>query len=419
MATAAPARSLRRASLSRQQIIGAFFVAVGLLILFAYATPLEGDGTVTTRLAFGVNSGDIKAPVIEVPTRATMLAVGCFYLLSGVLGLGRRGTRLATALLWISGLLIIPAVLIAAAAGKQTNVLTMLSETLRLATPIALGALAGIYAERAGVVNIGIEGMMLMGAAFGFGIYVGTGNIWVGVLGAILTGGVIALLHGLLAITFKTDQIISGTVINILAIGITSFARRTYLMEAGGMPLLPNIEIPLLSQLPLIGKELFANKPIFYTMILLLFVTQIVLFHTRWGLRARAVGENPRAADTVGINVFRTRYIAVCISGMVAGLAGAWFSLETVGKFDDLMTNGKGFIALAAMIFGKWMPFGAFGGATLFGFAEALGTRFQLLNVPLPSQFLQILPYVTTMVVLAGLIGRATAPAADGQPYEK
>jgi general nucleoside transport system permease protein len=419
MATVAPAQRVRRGGPSRQQIIAIFFLALGLLLLFAYATPLEGDETVTTRLAFGVNSGEVKAPVIELPTRATMLAIGCVYLLSGALAIWRGGTRLASTLLWVSALLIFPAVLVAAAAGKQTNVLTMVSETLRLATPIALGALAGIYAERAGVVNIGIEGMMLMGAAFGFGIYIGTGNIWVGVLGAVLVGGLISLLHGLLSITFKTDQIISGTVINILAIGITSFVRRTYLMETGGTALLPNIEIPLLSQIPLIGKELFANKPIFYTMILLLFVTHFVLFYTRWGLRVRAVGENPRAADTVGVNVFRTRYAAVFISGMVAGLGGAWFSLETVGKFDDLMTSGKGFIALAAMIFGKWMPFGAFGGALLFGFAEALGTRFQLLNVPLPSQFLQILPYVTTMVVLAGLIGRAVAPAADGQPYEK
>lgn len=408
-----------RSGSRRQQIIGLFFILVGLLLLLAYIQPLADDETLTTRLAFGVNSGDVKAPVIELPTRATMLAVGSLYFLSGVLGIWRPGRRITTSLLWISGLLIFPAVLVAAAAGKQTNVLTMVSESLRLATPIALGALAGIYSERAGVVNIGIEGMMLTGACFGFGIYVGTGNIWLGVVGAVVIGGLIALLHGLLSITFKTDQIISGTVINILAIGITSFVRRSYLMEAGGMPLLPNIEIPILSLLPLIGKELFANKPIFYSMIILLFVTNFVLFSTRWGLRARAVGENPRAADTVGINVFRTRYVAVFLSGMVAGLAGAWFSLETVGKFDDLMTSGKGFIALAAMIFGKWMPFGAFGGALLFGFAEALGTRFQLLNVPLPSQFLQILPYVTTMIVLAGLIGRATAPAADGQPYEK
>jgi general nucleoside transport system permease protein len=347
------------------------------------------------------------------------VVIGCLNLLGGLLAVMRPRTRLSSTALWLCGLLLIPSVLIAAAAGRQTNVLTMLSESLRLATPLALGALAGIFSERAGVVNIGIEGMMLTGACFGFLFYIVSGNIWIGVLGAVAIGGLIALLHGVISITFKTDQIISGTVINVLAIGVTGFVRRSFLMDAGGQPLLPNIAIPGLSSIPLIGQELFNNKPIFYTMIVLLFVTQFALFSTRWGLRTRAVGENPRAADTVGINVGRTRYLAVLLSGMVAGLAGAWFSLETVGRFDDLMTNGKGFISLAAMIFGKWMPFGSFGGAMLFGFSEALGTRFQLLNVPLPSQFLQILPYVVTIIVLAGVIGRAVAPAAVGRPYEK
>ena len=187
---------------------------------------------------------------------------------------------------------------------------------------------------------------------------------------------------------------------------------------------LPQIEIPLLSDIPVIGPIFFVGKPIFYTMILLVLVTHVVLFYTRWGLRMRAVGENPKAADTVGINVNRTRYMNLALSGAIAGLGGAWFSLETVGNFDDGMTAGKGFIALAAMIFGKWMPIGSFLGALLFGFTEALGIRFQLLQVelrgsPVPVQFLQLLPYLTTMVVLAGLIGRAVGPAAAGKPYEK
>jgi simple sugar transport system permease protein len=235
-------------------------------------------------------------------------------------------------------------------------------------------------------------------------------------------GAISALLHGLLSITFKTDQIVSGTVINILAIGITSYLRRSYLIDLPG----GRVTLPPLSRI--FGLEhipsLLDQKPIFYSMIVLVVVTHIVLFSTRWGLRMRSVGENPRAADTVGINVYRTRYLNLLISGLIAGLGGAWFSLETVGTFDDGMTAGKGFIALAAMIFGKWTPFGALAGAMLFGFAEALGTRFQFLQVelfgwPIPVQFLQILPYVTTMVVLAGLIGRATPPAAIGQPYEK
>ncbi|MCG8349644.1 MAG: ABC transporter permease, partial [Chloroflexales bacterium] len=240
-----------------------------------------------------------------------------------------------------------------------------------------------------------------------------------------LIGALNALLHAVLSINFKTDQIVSGTVINILAIGVTGYVRRTFLVDTpSGRTTLQEIHIPLLSDIPFLGKILFTEKPIFYMMILLIIGAHIVLFYTRWGLRARAVGENPRAADTVGINVYRTRYLNVLISGMIAGLAGAWFSLETVGSFDDGMTAGKGFIALAAMIFGKWTPFGAFGGAMLFGFADALGTRFQILQIelfgaPLPNQFLQVLPYVVTIIVLAGLIGRATPPAAVGQPYEK
>lgn len=404
----------------RRQFIAGFFAVIGLLIVGATLPQLGVGDTTTTRLAFGV-----PGPVVELPTAITLFAIGMLYMVAGGLGFFDNTARFGVPLLWVSTVLIFPAVLIAAAAGRQTNAATMIAETLRLGTPLALGALSGIYAERAGIVNIAIEGMMLMGAAFGFAVFVFTGNIWVGVLSAITVGGLAALLHGLLSITFRTDQIISGTVINILAIGITGYLRRTYLVDlTGGRVTLAPIEIPLLSEIPIIGPILFSNKPIFYAMIMLVVVTHIVLFSTRWGLRMRSVGENPRAADTVGINVYRTRYLNLLISGMIAGLGGAWFSLETVGQFDDGMTAGKGFIALAAMIFGKWMPFGAFGGAMLFSFTEALGTRFQLLQVelfgaPLPVEFLQILPYVTTMIVLAGLIGRAIPPAAVGRPYEK
>jgi simple sugar transport system permease protein len=414
---------------TRQQIIAGFFAFVGLLIVVSYASRLAVSEPVFTQLLLGVGG-----PVLEVPTALTMVIIGVVYLIAGGLGLFKPVGRLASWPLWLSGFLLFPVILIAAAAGKQTNVLTMISATLRLGTPLALGALAGIYCERSGVINIAIEGMMLLGAAFGFAAFVFTNNIWFGVLFAVITGGLAALLHAWLSISLRTDQIISGTVINILAIGLTGYLRRGYLVETpGGRTTLPPVtELPLIGpvftwlteHIPLLGAILFNNKPIFYTMILLVIGTHIVLFSTRWGLRLRSVGENPRAADTLGINVYRTRYLNVVIGGMIAGLAGAWFSLETVGTFDEGMTAGKGFIALAAMIFGKWTPFGAFGGAMLFGFAEALDIRFQILGVevggnPLPVQFLQILPYVTTMVVLAGLIGRATPPAAIGQPYTK
>jgi len=423
--------SKRRRGISRRQVIAGFFTLLGLLLIFNYAPQALAGDTVVTRIALAV-----PQPVIAFPTAWSLTIIGCVVLIAGGLGLSNRAQRWADGLLWTSAVLLFPAILIWAAAGKQTNATVMLSESLRLGTPLALGALAGIWAERSGVINIAIEGMMLMGAAFGFAIFIFTGQLWWGVVGAVIVGGIIALLHGLLSISFRTDQIISGTVVNILAIGITGYLRRQYIVtEGGGRVTLPSLSAIIanagfpdlarsLEAIPIAGTLLFGGKPIFFAMLLLVVLTQVVLFMTRWGLRTRAVGENPKAADTVGIAVNRMRYINLFISGCIAGLGGAWFSLETVGNFDDGMTAGKGFIALAAMIFGKWMPFGAFGGAMLFGFAEALGTRFQILQVqvfggPVPVQFLQVIPYVVTMIVLAGLIGRAVGPAAVGKPYEK
>jgi general nucleoside transport system permease protein len=269
--------------------------------------------------------------------------------------------------------------------------------------------------------------MMLMGACNGFVVFtvlapsLPTGSAQlVGLIVSTLSGGVMSLLLAWLAITFKTNQIVAGTVINIMAVGITSFIRREVLFssEAGRGTLAP-WPVPVLSDVPVVGEIFFSGRPIFYLMFVLVIATHIMLYYTRWGLRTRAVGENPRAADTLGVNVIRNRWINVFIGGLIAGLAGAWFSLETTGSFDDNMTSGRGFIALAAMIFGKWTPFGAFAGGILFGFSDAMGQRFQFLGVPIPPQFLQMVPYVITIVVLAGLVGRAQAPKADGVPYDK
>lgn len=410
----------RRRGVTRRQIIAGLFALLGLFAIIANLPGLGAEEPVVTRLALAV-----PEPILELPTALSLVLIGVVWLAVGIVGFLPAAQRFGYAPALVGAALIVPAVLIWAAAGKQTNVASLLGESLRLCTPIALGALAGIYAERSGVINIAIEGMMLTGAAFGFAAFAFSGNVLVGVATAVILGSLIALLHGMLSITFKTDQIISGTVINILAIGVTGYLRRQFIVDSGGGRVtLPQIDIPLLSDIPVLGPIFFSGKPIFFTMLLLVLLTHVVLFYTRWGLRMRAVGENPKAADTVGINVNRTRYLNIAISGAIAGLGGAWFSLETVGSFDDGMTAGKGFIALAAMIFGKWMPFGSFLGALLFGFAEALGVRFQILSVelggaPVPVQFLQVLPYVVTMVVLAGLIGRAVGPAAAGRPYEK
>ncbi|GAB4514536.1 MAG: ABC transporter permease [Anaerolineae bacterium] len=408
--------------ITRTMIFSVVFILAGILILLT--TPNQIDRSAVSTLTFDQGLGDLVIPTVNYA-----IVVGVLYILGGIVGLLPFGQLQQVRYSWLvlNGILIIPTVLIIAAAGKSTNMVTMLASSFRLATPIIIGALAGLWCERSGVVNIAIEGMMLTGACFGFVAYTfitddipGQAGLYIGVLVAILSGGLMSLLHAWLSITFKTDQIISGTVINILAVGLTSFTRREVLLAAdAARETLRVTEIPILSDIPVLGQVLFSGKPVFFSMFVLIAVTHVVIYYTRWGLRTRAVGENPKAADTLGINVIRNRYINVLIGGMIAGLAGAWFSLETTGTFDDNMTNGLGFIALAAMIFGKWTPLGAAAGGLLFGFARALDTRFQILDVPVPPQFIQLTPYIVTMVVLAGLVGRAVAPKADGIPYEK
>ncbi|MBI4732687.1 MAG: ABC transporter permease [Chloroflexi bacterium] len=321
---------------------------------------------------------------------------------------------------------------------------SMLATTIAVATPLTLGALSGIFCERAGVVNIGIEGMMLTAAFFGWlaAIYMSAilnisplPCLFTGVAVGMLSGGLMALLHAVLSITFKVDQIIGGTVINILAVGITGFMNRQLFFEknsifGGSVPhapgVLPRFSFPFLSDIPVFGR-IFDQQLITWAAIILVIVVHFVLFKTRWGLRTRAVGEHPRAADTVGINVERTRYINVIIGGMLAGLGGAYFTIESVPSFEPLMTNGRGFIALAAMIFGNWTPFGAWSAALVFGAAQALQIKLQYFRDLIPPQlaFLQIsyvvglAPYILTMLILTGIIGKTVPPVADGQPYEK
>ncbi len=303
------------------------------------------------------------------------------------------------------------------------TIVGLLASTIIAATPLALGAYCGIFCERSGVVNIGIEGMMLTAACISQIVAQYSGDLFLALITGVLTGGILAFLHAVISIRFKAEQIISGTVINILAVGLTGHLYQRYLAFGAGAPpspgTFPKMPIPILKDIPILGPIFFQHQPIVYAMLILTFLTHFILFYTPWGLRTRAVGEHPRAADTVGINVYRVRYINVTLSGLIAGLAGCWFTLEWVGTFNLLMTGGKGFIALAAMIFGKWSPFGSFAAAVIFGFANALQINFQL-NMPnIPYQFLTMAPYLLTMIVLAGVIGRAIPPAADGQPYEK
>ncbi len=318
---------------------------------------------------------------------------------------------------WIAAAIIL-LVLVGVQFGTAATI-SILAITITKATPITLGALAGICCERTGVVNIGIEGMMLTAAFAGFMAGVYTHNVGLALLFAIASGSAMALLHAVLSITFRVDQIISGTVINILAVGLTGYLNRQLFLTGApaGLSVLPTIPFGFLAEVPWIGPIIFQQKPIALAAIVLVFILHFTLFRTRWGLRTRAVGEHPLAADTVGVNVNGLRYLNVIIGGALAGLAGAYFTLESVPHFEPLMTNGRGFIALAAMIFGKWTPFGAWGAALLFGVAEAIPTAMQLQGINIPFQIVGLLPYVLTIVVVAGAVGRATPPAADGVPY--
>jgi simple sugar transport system permease protein len=302
----------------------------------------------------------------------------------------------------------------------------LLAATLRFATPLAFAAIGGIFSERSGVVNIGLEGMMLAGAFFGIVVTAETGQWEIGVLAAMAAGGVLALIHAFFCIHLQGDQIISGFAVNILALGLTGYLFRSLYSTRGTPELeerIPNVHLPLIEDIPFIG-DVFGNLNLMiwvgFAVVILAF---IVLFKTPIGLRIRSVGEHPKAADTVGISVYKVRYAAVILSGILAGLGGAYLSFGTGNAFNENMTAGRGYIALAAVIFGNWRPFGAYGACLLFGFSSALALRLQgspLLPSDLASaNLLQTLPYVLTLVALVGVIGRSRGPAAAGRPYMK
>lgn len=307
----------------------------------------------------------------------------------------------------------------------------LFASAVRMATPIGLAAAGAAICERSGVVNIAMEGLMLLGAFFGIMVTLLVGNVWLGVLAAVTAGLVASALHAWAAINLRSDQIVSGTAINLFALGLTGF-----LMEAvfGKFGSTDSVEtIPRVFNFPnggpgvlgtiwtWINTVFLSYTPLVYVGIFAAVGLTWALFRTRWGLRVRALGEHPRAADTVGVSVLRGRWVAVLISGFMSGLAGANLTLEQVGSFTENMTNGRGFIALAANIFGRWVPGGAYLASLLFGFAQALQLKMQLFSdrINIPPQFFSMLPYLLTVLVLAGAMGRAIAPAAVGKPYKE
>jgi len=407
---------------TRNRAFGIAFIVIALAIYWLFALGVDSAATST----FGLNQGVVPAaerlPDMVLPSGGTVTFLAMFAAAIGAYQLARGFGRSTNVMMGLVALFFVFAFLTWAARDQSFNLVGMLKTMVSRAIPLTIGALSGILCERAGVVNVAIEGLMLSAAMMSAFIGSAAGNLWMGLLAGCLTGGVLAFFHAVLSIRYKVDQVISGTVINIFAAGLTSFISSKFLQvyPAYNSPgTFDSFPLPGLSSIPILGPIFFDANLFTYGAYVLLIVVHVGLFYTRWGLRVRAVGEHPKAADTLGINVFRVRYVNVVLGGLVAGFGGAYFTLGSVGRFDEYMTAGRGFISLAAVIFGKWNPFGAFGASLIFGFAESLQLKLAILKVPIPSQFLLMAPYIVTMIVLAGLIGRAVAPAADGQPYEK
>jgi general nucleoside transport system permease protein len=405
----------------RQVTFGIIFLLIGAFIWLVFSRTTTADmKTIFVMTPGGSQSG---MPDLTFNSLLVLNAMAIICVILGAYQLIKGFGHFSNMVLGFVGILLTTGFLAWGASGGSINVGGMLRVMVLRSVPITLGALSGILCERVGVVNIAIEGMMITGALVG-AVLGSMFGLWIGMLCAIIAGGLVAVILGVLSIKYKVNQIISGTIINIFTIGFTSYIvtkilqvkEWQYLNESG---FFQPINLPVLSKIPYLGPILFSHNIYIYSMYMLIFILTFVLFKTKWGLRLRSVGEHPKAADTLGINVFKTRYTVVILGGMMAGFAGSFFTLGSIGYFEQSMTAGRGFIGLAAMIFGKWTPVGAFGSGLLFGFAESLSTNLSILRFPIPAELLLMLPYILTMVILAGVVGRSQGPAAAGTPYEK
>jgi simple sugar transport system permease protein len=415
----APARQARIDTAKDRQARIAGFALLGLAVFVAAVFGLGTEGSATFRLTGPRDA--IAVSDLVLPSAPFAFAAAAILAFLGIRQFGPGGARWTALSVGLGLAFVVLAFLVWATTGKAFSLTGMLQATMVRAVPIALGALAGLLCERVAVINLAIEGMLLAGAFTGaiMGTLVGG---WGGLVAATLVGGVFGFILAALVVTYRMDQIIAGVVINLFVLGVTSYVSSqvfSEVRELNNAPVFRAWKIPVLGDIPVIGPVLFNQNLFVYAALIMVAIATYSLFHTRHGLRARAVGEHPQAADTLGINVYRTRYVHVTLGGMVAGFAGAWFTLGSVGRFDEGMTGGRGYIALAAMIFGRWHPVGALAAALVFGFADSLQQKLALLGTPIPSEFLAMSPYVATIVVVAGLVGRARAPAADGKPYVK
>jgi general nucleoside transport system permease protein len=408
---------------TRARKAGAAFVGLGVV-----AAVLFGALAKSGAFARFTVTETITGSHVDIPAKAGAIGFGLACAAAGALLLATN--RMARLLVLLTGLalafLVVSFLCWQASVGRNSNALALgqLSHaTVKAALPLIFGAIAGVLCERSGVINVAIEGQLLTGAFAGalFGtIFAST---WAGLIAAALGGVFIAALLAVLAIRYLVDQVVLGVVLNLFALGLTGFVF-TQLMaphqdQYNFTKVFPDWSVPGLSRIPILGPALFRGSIFLYLAIAVVVVVHVGLFHTRWGLRTRAVGEHPTAADTVGVRVLWTRYRNVLLAGVVAGIGGAFLVLGDVGNFNANQTNGKGFIALAALIFGRWSPIGATLAALLFGFTTALGLGLDSIGSNIPHEFVSMLPYLATIVAVAGLVGRVRAPAADGQPYIK
>ncbi|GED09112.1 ABC transporter permease [Cellulosimicrobium cellulans] len=400
------------------------YAVIGLLSLVFFALLPAGGQQTTFRLSTASDFFQIEPITVSSTGAALFLSILALLLAGLSFWAARDRRKIGVWLPIVFGVAVVFAFLCWAGEGKSAIPLTgLLQGSLFLAVPLVFGALSGVLCERVGIINIAIEGQLLAGAFLAAVVASLTSSAYAGLIAAPIAGALVGVLLVIFSVKYWVNQIIVGVVLNVLVVGVTSYLYSTVLTEDPGTwntrTPLPVIEIPVLSQIPVVGPVLFRQTLLVYIMYVVVILLQVFLFRSRWGLRLRAVGEHPKAADTVGIKVNATRVRNTILGGAVAGLGGAFFTVAAGLAFGKEMTGGKGFIALAAMILGRWNPVGALVAALLFGFSDNLQTVLGIVGTPIPSQIMLMTPYVVTIFAVAGLVGRVRPPAAEGIPYVK
>lgn len=410
-------------TLDRRIVAAAAFIVFGLVDIIGFGMYAKhGDAS----FAFSPEFAKVTVPNLSLPAAATAYICGGISIAAGLLRvlvpLGAAARRISIGVVLFAFVL---ALLCWAEVGQPStfSIINLLEGTLEASIPLILGALAGCLCERSGVINIAIEGQLLFGAFTGAVAASFFGVLWLGLVLGSAAGALLGAMLAVFAIRYMVDQVVLGVVLNVFASGLTGFlydrALVPYQNSLNSPTTFLPVKIPLLGDIPIIGPVLFDSTIYLYITYVLLILVQVGLFSTRWGLRVRAVGEHPMAADTVGIRVLATRYGAVIMGGLIAGIGGSYLTIGSNGNFTPDISSGLGYIALAALIFGRWTPFGALAAALLFGFTSELQSVLSTINVPIPSDILLMAPYVATIVAVAGLVGRVRAPTADGKPYVK